>query len=139
MPDSTERNKPVPPAERRHAPHAMPQQAVALPPAPQRPASPTERMVWAVLTLMGVATFAGIGLLAISEQISSGRDRFTGREVTLTGSPATWFGLTVMAFALPFIGLFVQQLPQRMRKGAFVLVLAVLLAALVLAFRRGAA
>lgn len=96
------------------------------------------RVLAALLALMGATTFAGLGIVAIVTGMASGRSRYTGKEFVLTGGYATVSGLVAIACALALGAFFVQQLPTRIRKGAFLLLAAIVVAALSLAFVRAA-
>lgn len=99
---------------------------------------PRSRGVVALLAFIGAVIFAGVGLVAIASGMSSGRTR-SGREFVLTGSSATLSGLLAVFFAVLLIAFFVKQLPARIRKGTFLILFSMLIAALAFAFGRMAA
>lgn len=105
---------------------------------PPVPLQPQSRGVAALLAFIGAIIFAGVGLVAIVTGMSSGRTR-SGGEFVLTGSSATLSGLLAVLFAVLLLAFFVKQLPARIRKGTFVILFSVLIAALALAFDRMAA
>lgn len=88
----------------------------------------------ALLSVLGAATFAGIGIAAIVTGVSSGRNRFTGKEVVLTGPNATLLGLLCIAFAAIFFAIFLRQIPVSLGKGATLLIVALVVAALTFVF-----
>lgn len=100
----------------------------------QTPSSVMQRIMAALLSVLGAATFAGVGIAAIVTGVSSGRNRFTGKEVVLTGSNATLLGLLCIAFAAIFFAMFLRQLPVRLGKGTILVIVALVVAALTFAF-----
>ncbi|WP_332751998.1 hypothetical protein [Hydrogenophaga sp.] len=100
----------------------------------QTPSSVKQRIMAALLSVLGAATFAGVGIAAIVTGVSSGRNRFTGKEVVLTGSNATLLGLLCIAFAAIFFAMFLRQLPVRLGKGTILVIVALVVAGLTFAF-----
>lgn len=88
----------------------------------------------ALLALLAVATFAGVGIIAIVTGISSGVNRYTGEAFVLTGLNATLTGLLAISIAAIFNSVFLRQLPIRLRKGACFAVAAMGITALTYAF-----